>query len=310
MLNPSQNSKDRVLISGGSGMIGRYLTSLLLERGYSVAHLSRKQDQFGRVRVYRWDPEKGILDPASIEGTDYIIHLAGANIGERRWSGKRRKEIVSSRVGSALLLHSKVTESRIPLKAFISASGVGFYGSGTTQGILSETDPPGTGFLASTCREWEAAAELFEKTGIRTVRIRNALVLEKKDSALKRLLGPAKYGFLVMLGSGRQYVPWIHIRDLCEIYIRAVEDPDLSGVFNAAAPEHVSHKDFIELLASTVKKPVFPVSVPSFILKFIMGEMSSVVLEGSRISSEKIRAKGLEFSFRNLSDALNDLLKK
>lgn len=310
MTSPSQNSKGRVLISGGSGLIGRYLTSLLLERGYSVAHLSRKQDQFGRVRVHRWDPQKGILDPAVIAGTDYIIHLAGANIGERRWSGRRRKEIVSSRVSSALLLYRKVTENRIPLKAFISASAVGFYGAETNQGIFSETDPPGKGFLASTCRDWEDAADLFEKKGIRTVKIRNALVLEKEDSALKQLLGPAKYGFLVRLGSGKQYMPWIHIRDLCEIYFRAVEDPDLSGVFNAAAPEHVSHNEFIELLASIMKKPVFPLSVPSFILKLMMGEMSSVVLKGSRISSEKITAKGFIFSFGNLSNALSDLLKE
>ena len=310
MTSSSPNYKGRVLISGGSGLIGRYLTSLLLEKGYSVAHLSRKQDHFGRVRVHRWDPEKGILDPAVIEGTDYIIHLAGANIGERRWSQRRRKEIVSSRVNSSLLLYRTVTENRISLKAFISASAVGFYGSVTTSGIYSETDPPGTGFLASTCRQWEDAADLFERNGIRTVKIRNALVLEKDDSALKRLLSPAKYGFLVRLGSGRQYMPWIHIRDLCEIYIRAVEDHDLSGAVNAAAPEHVSYKEFIELLSSIMKKPVFPLSVPSFVLKFVMGEMSSVVLNGSRISSEKITARGFRFSFGDLRNALSDLLKK
>lgn len=310
MNSPTPNLKGHVLITGGSGLIGRYLTSLLLERGYSVAHLSRKQDQFGRVRVYRWDPEKGILDPSILEGTDYIIHLAGANIGERRWSGRRRREIVSSRVTSALLLYRKVTENSIPLKAFISASAVGFYGSATIEKIFSETDHPGAGFLASTCRQWEDAACLFEKHGIRTVRIRNAVVLEKEDSALKRLMGPAKYGFLVRVGSGKQYMPWIHIRDLCEIYIRAVEDHGLSGVFNAVAPEHVTLNEFIELLSSIMKKPVFLISVPSFVLKLVMGEMSSVVLNGSRISSEKITAKGFKFSFGNPGNALNDLLKK
>ena len=301
--------KSKVLITGGSGLIGRYLTSRMLEEGYSVAHLSRMQEQFGRVRVHRWDPAKGILDPTVLEGIDYIIHLAGANIGEKRWSEKRRKEIVSSRVDSSLLLYRKVTENRIPLKAFISASAIGYYGSVTSGRIYSEADPPGTGFLASTCRQWEEAADSFNRTGIRTVKIRNAMVLENDDSALKRLMMPAKYGFLVSLGTGRQYMPWIHIRDLCEIYLKAIENPGLSGAFNAVAPEHVSHNEFLKVLSSYIKKPVFPIRVPSFIIQFMMGEMSSVVLKGSRISSERITSEGYKFAFGNLDDALADLLK-
>jgi uncharacterized protein (TIGR01777 family) len=309
MTDSSFKFKSKILITGGSGLIGRYLTSRLLEEGYSVAHLSTKQDQFGRVRVHRWDPTKGILDPAVFDGVDYIVHLAGANIAERRWSEKRKKEIVSSRVDSSLLLYRKITENRIPLKAFISASAVGFYGSATTGKIYSEIDPPGSDFLASTCRKWEEAADAFERTGIRTVKIRNAMLLEKDDSALKRLLIPAKYGFLFSLGTGRQYISWIHIRDLCEIYLRAVEDQSFSGVFNAVAPEHVSHNEFMKVLSLNIKKPVLPISVPSFILKLIMGEMSSVVLNGSRISSEKITGNGFKFAFGNLNDTVADLLK-
>jgi len=309
MTSTSSGYKSRILITGGSGLIGRYLTSRLLEEGYSVAHLSRKQDQFGRVRVHRWDPAKGILDPAVIDGVDYILHLAGANIGERRWSEKRKKEIVSSRVDSSLLLYRKITENRIPLKAFISASAVGFYGSATTGKIYSEVDPPGSDFLASTCRKWEEAADAFESSGIRTVKIRNAMVLEKDDSALKRLLMPAKYGFLVSMGTGRQYMSWIHIRDLCEIYLKAIEDQGLSGVFNAVAPEQVSHDEFMRALSSNMKKPLLPFRVPSFILEFMLGEMSSVVLKGSRISSEKITGNGFKFAFGNLNDALADLLE-
>ena len=171
--------------------------------------------------------EKEILDPVALDGVDYVIHLAGANIGEKRWSEKRRKEIVSSRVDSALLLHRIVNENNIMLKAFISASAVGYYGSATTEKIYTEEDQPAMDFLASTCRQWEGAADTFEKSGIRTVKIRTAMVLEKNDSALKRLMMPANFGFLVRLGSGRQYMPWIHMSDLCSIYLKAIEDRNL-----------------------------------------------------------------------------------
>ncbi len=310
MTDSSLKLKSKILIAGGSGLIGRHLTSLLLERGYSVAHLSRKQDQFGRVRVYRWDPEKGILDPSVIEGTDYIVHLAGANIGERRWSEKRRKEIVSSRVDSALLLHRVVNENNITLKAFISASAVGYYGSATTEKIYTEKNQPAMDFLASTCRKWEWAADTFEKSGIRTVKIRTAMVLENNESAIKKLMMPAKFGFLISLGSGRQFMPWIHIKDLCGIYLKAIEDQNLTGAFNAVAPQHVSHDEFMKTLSLHMKKPVFPVNVPSFILTSVLGEMSNIVLNGSRISSEKIIKAGYRFIFDNLQNALNDIIKR
>lgn len=309
MSNTSHTTKAGILITGGSGLVGRYLTSLLLEKGYSVSHLSRKQDQFGRVRVYRWDPEKGIIDPAIFRGIDYIIHLAGANIGERRWSSKRKEEIVRSRVDSAGLLYRIIHENSIPLKAFVSASAVGYYGSSTSDKICEEPDSPGSDFLATTCREWEKAADMFDKSGIRTVKIRTAVVLEKSDSALSKLMMPAKFGFLVQTGNGKQHMPWIHISDLCRIYLRAIEDQTLSGAYNAVAPQHVTHREFVRTLAQIMGKPVFPVPVPAFLLRIAMGEMSDVVLKGSRISSEKITRTGFSFSFGNLEEAMNEVLK-
>jgi hypothetical protein len=262
------------------------------------------------VRVYRWDPVQGILDPQALDRVDYIIHLAGANIGEKRWSEKRRKEIVSSRVDSALLLHRIVSENNILLKAFISASAVGYYGSVTTEKIYTEQDQPANDFLASTCRQWEQAADAFEKSGIRTVKIRTTMVLEKSGIALKTLMMPAKFGFLIRLGSGRQYMPWIHINDLCGIYLKAIEDQNLTGAVNAVSPQHVSHDEFIKALSSEMQKPVFPVNVPSFFLSSVLGEMSNIVLFGSRISSEKIIAAGYLFTFDNLQNALNDIIKQ
>jgi uncharacterized protein (TIGR01777 family) len=310
MTDSELKSKTRIMISGGSGLVGRYLTSALLAEGYTVAHLSRKQNQFGRVRVFRWDPEKQIVDPSVLEDVDYLIHLAGANIGEGRWSEKRRKEIIRSRVDSALFLHRVIVEKGIPLKAFISASAIGYYGSITSDKIFSESDPPADDFLGSTCRKWEYAADSFEKDGIRTVKIRTAMVLEKNDSALRRLMMPASYGFVLRLGSGHQYIPWIHISDLCGIYLKAIEDQTFSGAYNAAAPHNVTHDEFMRVLAAIMRCPVFLPHVPSFLIKAVLGKMSDVILNGSRISSEKIAATGFSFSFNNLNDALTDLIGK
>lgn len=300
----------KVLITGGSGLVGRYLTSLLLSEGYAVSHLSRKHDQFGRVRVHRWDPWKGILDPVVLEGTDVIVHLAGENIGRGRWTAARKKEILESRVGSAMLLYNTIRRNRIPIKAFISASGAGFYGQVTTERTFTESDPPGQGFLAEVCRKWEDAAGYFERSGIRTVKIRTAVVLEKNDSAMKRLMMSSKAGFLVSTGKGEQYMPWIHVADLCRIYLKAVSDLEMSGTYNAVSPQHVTHREFMAALASVTGKYLLPLGIPPLMLELVFGEMSGVVLRGSRISPEKIISAGFRFEHGNLNEALADLLKQ
>lgn len=308
MSDIQENKNDSVLITGGSGLIGRYLTSALLSEGYKVSHLSRKAKQLGKVSVFQWDPEKGILDPAVLDGIDYIIHLAGSNIGEKRWTKKRKEEIVTSRGDSVRLLHKVVTENKIRLKAFISASAVGYYGSVTSDKIFTEADPPATDFLGTTCKLWEERADLFGNSGIRTIKIRTAVVLEKSDSALSKLMMPARFGFLVQTGNGRQYMPWIHINDLCNIYLKAIEDQSMNGPYNAVSPQHVTHRQFVNTLALVMNKPIFPIPVPSLILKTVLGEMSDVVLKGSRVSSEKIINSGYNFRFINTGDALTNII--
>jgi uncharacterized protein len=297
-----------VLITGGSGLIGKYLTSLLLSEGYNVSHLSRRSGNFGKVRVFRWDPKKGILDPAVFEVVGSIVHLAGANIGEMRWTKKRKQEIESSRIDYIKLLHKTVSENEIKLKAFISASAIGYYGSVTSDKIFKEDDPPAIDFLGKTCKLWEDEAALFQNIGVRTVKIRTAVVLEKNHSPLSKFTMPAKFGFLVQAGTGRQYIPWIHINDLCNIYLKAIEDSDMSGSFNAVSPQHVTHKDFMRILALVMKRHVFPIPVPAFILKAALGEMSEIVLKGSRVAADKIINSGYKFHFPDLSVALEDIL--
>lgn len=306
----NSNRNPTVLIPGGSGLIGKYLTSVLLSGGYEVKHLSRKASQFGKVRVFRWDPENGIIDPGVFEGVDYIVHLSGSNIGDSRWTSKRKKEIKSSRVDSAQLLFDAVSKNNFPVKAFISASGIGYYGSITSERVFNEEDPPADDFTGQLCRKWEEAADMFSLSGIRTVKIRTAVVLEKNDSALRKIMMPARFGFLAMTGSGEQYMPWIHIDDICGIYLKAISDESMNGPYNAAAPEHTTHSDFIKTLSSVVRKPVFPVPVPGIALKMAYGEMADIVLQGSRVSSEKIRNAGYEFKFADLHSALKDVYRK
>lgn len=291
-------------------MVGRYLTSLLLTEGFKVIHLSRKQNQFGRVRVFRWDPEKEIIDPVIFDGVDYIIHLAGANIGEKRWTKKRKKEIIVSRVNTAKLLHKVISENNIPLKAFISASAIGYYGALTSEKVFTEEDPPASDFLGTACRFWEEAADMFERSGIRTVKIRTAMVLEKSDSALTKLMTAAKWHLFPVLGGGMQYMPWIHISDLCNIYLKALQDDKMEGAYNAVAPQHVTFREFMSSLASTMNKSGFRPTVFSVLLKITFGEMADILLNGSRVSAGKIINTGCQFTFDSLDKALKDLFKQ
>jgi uncharacterized protein (TIGR01777 family) len=308
MENQYPKHRMHVLITGGSGLIGRHLTSLLLGEGYNVSHLSRRQDQFGKVRVFRWDPAKGILDPGVMDGVDYIIHLAGANIGSKRWSEERKEEIIRSRIDSAHLLHKVVSENSVPLKAFITASGINYYGTVTTDRIFTEEDQPGDDFLSDVCRLWEEAAELFRKEGTRSVKIRTGVVLDKEDGALLKLLLPAKYGLFTIPGKGDQYMPWIHIKDLCGIYLKAIRDPAIAGAYNAVSPQHITTLDFMGTMAEVMNRSFFHPRVPGIALKILYGEMSSLVREGTRISSQKIKNAGYRYEFDNLHDALDDII--
>jgi uncharacterized protein len=303
-----QNGRS-ILITGGSGLIGKYLTSYLLDSGYKVSHLSRIANQSGNVKTYIWDPEKGMIDREAIVGIDFIIHLAGTNIGAKRWSCRRKEEIINSRVNSARLLDKTIKEMGIRLNAFITASATGFYGSDTSEKIFNENDEPSAGFLSEVCKQWEEAADLIADSGIRTVKIRTGIVLEKHESALSKLMMPGRFGFLIQMGSGNQYVPWIHIDDLCGIYLKAIEDSEMNGSYNAVAPQHITHSGFMHVLSKAMNRPLSPVNVPEFVLRFTLGELSDVILKGNRISSEKIIKSGYSFQFSTLEEVLNNIIR-
>lgn len=300
---------DKILITGGSGLLGRHLSGKLKDKGYKVAILSRSPDQSTDIKSYFWDPAKDEIDHSSITEADFIIHLAGAGIGDKRWTAGRRKDLIDSRVKTADLIYRAVRDTESKLKAFITISGSNYYGTISSEKIFSETDPPAGDFMGEICRLWEEAADRFSDTGTRVVKIRSGIVLAAKGGIMSRIIIPVRLGIGSPVGRGNQYVPWIHIDDLCNIFIKAIEDQNMQGAYNASAPQNITNRDLMKALAGVLGKPFFFPRIPSFIMKIIFGKMSDIILEGSRISSEKIQSAGFSFQFPLLKDAIEDLLR-
>ncbi|WP_336688802.1 MULTISPECIES: TIGR01777 family oxidoreductase [unclassified Chryseobacterium] len=299
--------KEIVLITGANGLVAKEL-SKKLEKDYTVRFLTRKKQN---SNDFEWDIKKGIIDEKAFENVSHIIHLAGANISEKRWTDERKKELISSRVDSAGLLLKTLQKNNIRLKSFISASGINYYGTKTTEKIFTENDGPGNDFLSEVVILWEKAADDFKEQNVaeRVVKVRTAVVLSEKDGALKKMLPPVKMGIGSPIGTGKQYMPWIHINDICSIYEFALKNSELDGAFNANSPQHTTNENLTKNMAEVLHKPLFMPNVPAFVLKLMFGELSEALLEGSRASSEKIQKAGFQFDFPELKRALEDLLK-
>ncbi|MBG6185934.1 TIGR01777 family oxidoreductase [Flavobacterium sp. CAN_S2] len=303
--------KKNVLISGGSGFIGRNLTTLLLAKGYSVSILSRSEKQNkGDVFYYKWDFAKQTIDDEAILKADYIIHLAGENIAEKRWTAKRKAAIIDSREKSTQLLYYVLKKHYKKLDAFVSASAVGIYGAINGEEICTEDMKPANDFLGYTCQKWEDSIDFIENLNIRTVKIRTGLVLGKNDGFLKKLIPLFKYRLGSSLGSGKQYMPWIHVDDLCAIYLQAISDASMEGPYNAAICDNTTNTVFSKTLARVFGYSIWLPNVPAFVLKLVMGEMAKIVLTGRRVSSDKIEQTGFKFKFNNLEEALRNCLTK
>lgn len=300
--------KEVVLITGAGGMIAKELAKKI-GQDYEIRFLTRHRKQ---ENEYEWDIKKGTVDETAFDNVSHIIHLAGANISEKRWTPERKRELISSRVDSAELLRATLRKNKIKLKSFISASGINFYGTKTSEKIDVETDPPGNDFLSEVVVLWERAADDFKEQELaeRVVKIRTAVVLSEKDGALKKMVPPIQYYIGSPLGNGKQYMPWIHIEDICSIYEFALKNSAIEGAYNAVSPQHATNKELTKKIAKVLGKPLWMPNVPGFVLKLIFGELASAILEGSRASSQKILDAGFHFKFPDLEKALRDLLKK
>lgn len=295
-----------VLITGGTGMIGTRLTDLLLQQGRTVRHLSRspgRGDHPG-AETFGWDVAGGSMDQKAVEGADAIIHLAGAGIADGRWTDKRRQILINSRVKSANLLYRAAHAHGDSLRCFVSANGINYYGAKTTDRIFEETDPPAEEFIGEVCRLWEQAAEQF-RSMCRVVTLRTAMVLAPEGGAFPKLAKPIKLGVGAVLGSGKQYVPYIHIDDLTRMYAFALDHPEMQGPYNATTGQHITHGELIRDVAREWDKPLWLPRVPGFVLRAALGDMAQIVLEGSRASADKIKNVGFEFQYPELTAALS-----
>lgn len=301
--------KKKVLISGGSGMIGSKISQLLLQNNYEVAILSRNPQRYkGDAIAYHWDIHKGVIDLDALEDVQYIIHLAGAGIADKAWTKSRKEALLNSRVLSTQLLHKALAQNEHKVKGFISASAIGYYGADAGQDVLTEESPSGNDFLAEVTKAWEESAEKIKALGIRTVKFRIGVVLSKEGGALPPMVIPVKLFIGSPFGSGKQIMSWIHIEDLCRMFMFAIENENIKGVYNATAPNPVNNQDFTKEIAKTLKRPLILPHVPAFALKTLLGLRAALLLGSANVSSKRIGATGFEFRFPTLSPALQALL--
>ena len=295
-----------ILVSGASGLVGTELIKKLQNNGHSVRKLVRNPK--GNPDEYEWNLDQKYIDKNAFENLDSIIHLAGANIG-KRWTKDYKLEIYNSRTQSSELLFQYCKENNVHLKSFISASGISFYGTFTSDTILTEKDEISHhDFLADLSQDWENAANQFSEISERVVKLRISPVLSKKGGSFEPLKKITNCHLASGLGTGKQWFNWIHLEDLVEMFIFSLENQNVNGAYNAVADEIPTQKDFMKKLAKAKNKFFFPINVPAFILKIILGEMSEIILEGTRVSNEKIKSEGFAFQFPDLDLALKNLI--
>ncbi|MBA2561881.1 MAG: TIGR01777 family protein [Chitinophagaceae bacterium] len=305
-----------VLITGGSGLIGQNLTSHLISKGYEVIILSRKLHtdiQKPQISYAVWNIEEQQIDITAVVKADYIIHLAGAGVMDKRWTKKYKEQIVGSRTKSSQLLIKALKENTNKVKAVVSASAIGWYGQNRFRSLsggeeFTESDKANTDFLGNTCRIWEESIEPVTSIGKRLVKLRLGIVLSNNGGAFVEFKKPMRFGIAGILGNGKQIISWVHIDDICRMFIYAIENENLSGSYNAVSPEPVSNKELIIRTAELLRKTFYiPVYVPKFFLKLILGERSIEVLKNATVSCKKIKSEGFTFLYPSIDAALRQL---
>ncbi len=297
-----------ILITGGTGMIGRQLTKILLQNGHKVSYLSRKKENIPDVKVYTWNLETGVIEADALKDIEVIVHLAGAGIADKRWTEKQKQEIIDSRIKPIQLLNEQLQKQQIKIKSFISASGIGYYGGDTGETKVNENSPAGNDFLAVCTKIWELETKKFSQAD-RKVSIRTGVVLSTTGGALPKILQPIKLGVGAPLGSGKQWMSWIHIDDICQLYLKAIEDSTMQGAYNAVAPTPVRNKEFTQTAAKVLKKPLWLPNIPAFVLKLIFGELSITILGGNYVANKRLAEEtSFIYRFPTLEGALQDLL--
>jgi len=292
----------KFLITGASGLVGSQLTEMLLQKGYQVVHVSRTK----RAGTFVWDVNRQEFDTEALNGVDVIINLAGAGVADKRWTDSRKRELLESRTKSLALLYKTLSTTNHQVTAVISASAIGYYGF-TGDEVFTEDNKPGTDFLANLTQQWEAEADKLNTLNIRTVKLRIGIVLSDKGGALIEMAKPVRMFAGSPLGSGKQNLSWIHIEDLCAMFLKAATDETLRGAYNAVSGDWVTNKEMTLAIGKVLNRPVWLPNVPAFVLKVMLGEMANIVLQGSKVSADKVKQTGFNFTYTKLDDALHSL---
>ncbi len=304
-LSTTKMNSKHILLTGGTGLIGGNLTEALLAKGYTVSHLSRSSGKDPKIKTFLWDVDRGEIDEQCINGVDTIIHLAGAGIADKRWTDERKKVMINSRVKSIELIYDLLRRKNNQVKSVISASAIGYY-SDRGEELLTEGSPPANDFLARCCVEWEAAVDEGQKLDLRIVKFRTGVVLDE-GGALAKMAAPVKLYIGSPLGNGKQWIPWIHNDDVVGMYLYAVENKDLTGVYNMVAPNPVTNAQITKAIAVQLNKPLWMPNVPAIILKLALGEMSTIVLGSTKVSAQKIETEGFKFKYQDIASALKEI---
>jgi len=299
-----------ILIAGGTGLIGTRLSELLSIEGHQVILLSRTQDLNASYPAYEWNLHDQVISKKAVLQSDYIINLAGAGIADKPWTDGRKKIIIESRTKSNELLLKALQSTGHRPKAYIASTAIGIYGDRGETLVNEDSGPGSKGFLVESCQAWEKSVLPFESLEIRTVAIRVGLVLSGKGGALSKMTMSVPMGLAPYFGSGKQWYSWIHIDDICRMFIHAIEDEEMRGFYNGVAPSPVRNKTMMKSIAKVMNKKAMVIPTPSFALRIAMGELADVVLTGAKVSAEKIEQKGFQFLYPQLEDALKHLLKK
>lgn len=296
----------KILIAGSSGLVGSALVKSLQSKGHAIARLVRRID--GHPGEILWNPAAGTINDSELEGFDVIVNLAGDPIAEGRWNKEKKKRIVESRVQATTLLAQTVAKLKHKPEVFINASAVGFYGDHGDLWV-DEKSPVGKGFLADVCEQWERSADGVSKAGVRLVKLRIGVVLSTHGGALKQMLLPFRLGLGGVVGSGNQYMSWIHIDDLVHIIEQAVENKSYQGVLNAVAPHPVTNREYTKILGKVLHRPtIFP--LPAFAARLVFGEMADALLLSScRVRPSRLEDLHYSFKYAQLEAALDDLCR-
>lgn len=295
------------LLAGGTGFIGTHLRELLRSKGHTVRVLTRRPQGADQ---YAWDPLAGAIDDRAVAGADVVINLAGAGIAAGRWTPARKKAIVDSRVQSAQVLRDAFRRLGHLPEAYLSSSAIGYYGN-SGERIMYEYDAPaGSGFMVDTCARWEQAAESVGAMGIRTVIFRTGIVLDKTGGALREMIKPLRFGIGGYFGNGQAWYSWVHLHDVCQMYVWAAGQPGVEGIFNAVAPHPVRNLDLVKAIARAMRRPALFVPGPEAALRLVFGEMADTILHSNRLSAEKIIRAGFHFQYPELDGALAQIFRK